>query len=66
MAIGQRRKPHQLSEQAWWYEMPFGMSICVAPSDKTQIVDIRWTSVRAALRRKDADAAERLAKSADK
>lgn len=45
---------------AWWYEEPQGISVvtsAIAPDGSVMTVtaEIRWSSIRAALRRKDKD-----------
>lgn len=43
------------THEAWWYEENFGISVVVSDpkTKKSYIVPIRWTSIRAALKRKD-------------
>ena len=51
-------KSHKLKGQsAWWYEEPWGISVCcehvaLDGGKHVQIVKIRWASLQAALRRK--------------
>ena len=55
------RKPHQISDHAWWYETPKGLAVIVQSlsfdskqkTGHTAEYHITWQSVRAALRRKD-------------
>lgn len=53
-----RRAPHNRKDgKVWWYEQPSGIYMCVDP--KTEKiggiikVEIPWSSLRAALKRKD-------------
>lgn len=47
-------EPHHIDEHRWWYEDVHGISVlCDDPIDRTTIVDIPWTEIRAALNRKD-------------
>lgn len=51
--------PHDVEEDCWWYEEPAGINIIVEHRTvtgqycKTKQYTIRWTSLRAALKRKD-------------
>jgi len=47
---------HKLSVNigaAWWYEENDGISVITEMSGRNQVIKIRWTSIRAALKRKD-------------
>jgi hypothetical protein len=53
-------KPHKLKDQnAWWYEEPGGIVICCDAIDKVdgskhyKQLQIKWSSLRAAVKRKD-------------
>lgn len=54
-----KREPHHISEKAWWYEDPVGITVFVELRNRggyyvgtTQCV-IRWGDLRAAITRKD-------------
>lgn len=42
------RNPHNISDGAWWYEEPDGVSVVTSKP-----VMISWKALRAALKRKD-------------
>jgi len=56
-------KPHNITEDKWWYEVRKGITVCVHVdalldnnmgwTSKTILVDIPWRSIRSALGRKD-------------
>ena len=49
-----RLKPHDISDDVWWYEETEGMNIVVRFGDgRTQSQTIPWRAIRAALNRKD-------------
>ncbi len=52
-----KKDPHHPKDERdwWWYEERRGISIAVEPSADTgtRVFDIPWSSIRAALRRKD-------------
>lgn len=48
------RSPHNISDNLWWYEENGGICLCIKiSSTKTRTEHIRWSSLRAALKRKD-------------
>lgn len=53
------RKPHSISNDHWWYEENAGMNVVVSCTDnhgnyvETKQILIRWSGIRAALKRKD-------------
>ncbi|MFA5056529.1 MAG: hypothetical protein WC485_00310 [Opitutaceae bacterium] len=47
-------KPHRFKNRdGWWYEEPEGIMVVVYESGQHTIARIRWSSLRAALKRKD-------------
>jgi hypothetical protein len=49
-----QRDPHNISEHCWWYEENGGISIVHEPTgDKHAHINISWTALRNALKRKD-------------
>lgn len=48
-----QRKPHDVTEDLWWYEEPGGICICFKNGNRFNQALIPWRSVRAAIKRKD-------------
>lgn len=54
-----REDPHKVHQNCWWYEENKGIFIVVEHTDihglrlHTQVYNIPWKSLRAALKRKD-------------
>ena len=53
------RKPHDVTDEFWWYEENHGLTLIVCPikpdgtRDVTKSFKIPWRSVKAALKRKE-------------
>ena len=53
------RKPHDVTDEFWWYEENYGLILIVCPikpdgtRDVTKVFKIPWRSVKAALKRKE-------------
>jgi hypothetical protein len=54
-----KRTPHKISELQWWYEEPLGISVVAELRDSennylsTTQTKIKWSALRAALKRLD-------------
>ncbi len=47
-----KRDSHHISEHAWWYEEPHGITVVQESSQHTEQVKISWKALAAALKRK--------------